>query len=482
MTVQPRHHTLASDRPNRGALFRKIQTAKGRPPMPWQQRAADLVTEYDPDTGLYRFTTVIITIQRQGGKTELEGGVSDVRSFSHPGHRTRITMQDGKTADEWMREQYLETLEGTPLFGGKFTPSRRAGSHGVRWWNGSTFNTFPPTRNALHSKQTDLGIMDEVWALDLPTGLAVRQGLRPTMNSRRYRQLWAVSTKGDNRSAFLNEYIARGEASLYDPNSRVAFIDYGIPATATAEDLDTIAAYHPAYGYTLDRRALEDARDDFLDQSTGQLDLAGWSRAYGNLETNAAQLVFPDSVWTAAARPLPPVPDRAGLSLDVSPDGQHFALAAGWRDDTGDGHIEILAADKVDRSTPEHVRAIAIRRAVPILVDRQAQAALEVVDAWARLDERDRPEVTFAPVAQYGSACVVLQRGIFDNTIHHHNDPDLDAAVKVAIRRDLPEGGFAWARKGSAGSIAPLVAATLALRAFELLPAPLRKPVAAVGA
>lgn len=39
----------------------------------------------------------------------------------------------------------------------------------------------------------------------------------------------------------------------------------------------------------------------------------------------------------------------------------------------------------------------------------------------------------------------------------------LDLAVRVATKRPLDDGGFAWSRKGSSASIAPLVACTLAL-------------------
>jgi hypothetical protein len=449
--------------------------------MPWQQRAADLVTEYDPDTGLYRFSTVIITVQRQAGKTELEGGVADARGMTHPGHRSRITMQDGKTADEWMREQYLETIENVPIFDGRYTSSRRAGSHGLTWWNGSSFNTFPPTRRALHSKQTDLGILDEVWVHDLETGRALRQGIRPTMNSRRLAQLWVVSTLGDDRSTFLDEYVARGVASLDDPDSRVCFIDYGVPDDADVEDLATIAEHHPAYGHTLTMRALEDARTDFIDEATGVLDLGGFARAYGNRRTAAAEIVFPESVWIAAGEPRQAIPERVGLGLDVSPDGARFGLSAGWRDLGGVGHVEVVTAGPVARDTPELVARVAKARGVPLHVDRQAQAALEITDAFARLPERDRPVVEFLSTAQYGSACVTFQRGVFAGTIRHPNDPDLDGAVRVAVRRSFTEGGFGWGRAGSAGSIVELVSATIALRAFEVLPAPRRKPVAHAG-
>jgi hypothetical protein len=476
--AEPRHHTPRSDWPSHGWRAAKVAEAKGRPFMPWQRDAADVALEVDPDTGLYRYGIVVVSVQRQAGKTDLEGSVADQHCLWNRGARVRITMQDGKTADEWMREQHFPSLEGAGLFRGRYTESRRAGSHGVAWTKTrSSFTTFPPTRTALHSKQTDKAMVDEAWALDATSGQELKQAIRPTMATRPNAQLWVVSTRGDDRSAYLDEYVARGVASMGDPDSRVCFIDYGLPVGADAEDLDVIAQHHPAVGRTITRQSLVDAQLEFIHADTGVLDVAGWARAYGNVGTSTREYVFPDGVWTAAARPRPPVPDRVGLGLDVSPDGHHYAVAAGWRDPDGHGWVEVLSAGDVDRSTPELAASLARARGVPLWVDRQAQAALEVTDGFARLDERDRPTVEFLSRAQYGSACVTFSRGIYNATVHHTNDADLDAAVKVAGKRSYEEGGFGWSRRGT-GSIAPLVACTVALRGVDLLPAPKRKPVA----
>lgn len=485
MSAPSRHHTQRSDWPTHGWRAGKVAAAKGRPFMPWQRDAVDVALEYDPATGFYRYGLVVVSVQRQAGKTDLEGSAADQRCLWNRNQFVRITMQDGKTADEWMREQHFPSLDDSPILSGRYSESRRAGSHGVTWQRTrSSFTTFPPTRKALHSKQTDMAFLDEAWGFDEETGRDVRQGLRPTMSSRYRRppgpQLWVVSTRGDNRSAFLDEYIARGMASLGDPNTRTCFIDYGLPDGADAEDLDVIAGYHPAYGHTLTRQALVDAQDEFRDPETHVLDLAAWARAYGNRGSDVREYVFPGSVWTDAAKPRQPIPDRVGVALDVSPDGKHAAIGAGWYVDAH-GYVELLHAGPVTRDLPQLVASIAKARRVPLFVDRQAAAALEVTDSFARLEEADRPEVKFLNLAQYGSACVTFSRGVFNDTIHHPNDDDLDTAVKVAGKRDLPEGGFGWTRKGSAGSIAPLVAVTVALRGYELLPAPLAKPVAVAG-
>lgn len=479
MTAEPRHHTPRSDWPTHGHRLAKVARAKGRPFMPWQQAAADVAHEYDPVTGFYRYRTVVVTVPRQAGKTDLEGSAADARCLWLPNQRVRITMQDGKTADEWMREQHFESLAAS-VFAGRYVPSKRAGSHGVLWpHTRSTFNTFPPTRAALHSKQTDLGFVDEAWAHDAQTGKDIKQAIGPTMATRDRippgPQLWVVSTLGDQDSTYLDEYVARGLASLGDPLTSVCFIDWGIPDDADAEDLDVIAEHHPAIGYTLTRRTLAAERENFRNAETGIVDSAGFGRAYGNRGSSVREYVFPGSVWTDAAVARQPVPDRAGLGLDVSPDGRTWALGAGWQ--VGEsGYVEVLDAGDVTRDLPNRVAAIARARGVPLVVARHAAAALEVTDGFARLDERDRPEVTFLNAASAASACVTFSRGIFRGDVHHSNDDDLDAAVSVAAKKNLPEGGFRWTL-GGPGTIAALNAVTWALRGYESLPAPKRAPV-----
>lgn len=477
MEAPPRHHTPRNpDRPTRGAAVATIARAKRRPLLPWQARAADVALEVDPATGLYAFGIVVVSVQRQAGKTKLESDLADHRCLTVPRARVWITMQNGKTVDEWMREEHFANLrDAAAVFGtpgrtrARYSLSKRAGSVGVKWPKlGSTFTTFPPNRDGLHSKQSDLVFVDEAWAHSAEVGADLRQAIRPTMNSRPGAQLWVVSTEGDDSSAYFDHYVQLARKSLGNPAARVCFVDYGIPDDADAEDLDTIAKYHPAYGHTLTRQALVDARDEFED------DPAGWARAYGNRRSRSRTAVFPPGVWAAAGRPLPEVPELAGIGIDATPAGDRYALAAGWYADTG-GHVELLDVGEPTRETPKIAGAVIMAHGGKLTVDRAALGALDLVDAIVR--EFPRIEVDYLSTAEYASACSVFRRGIMSDEVHHHNDADMDGAVEVATLRDIGDGATGWGRKGSTGSIAELVAATCALRGADRV-VKLRKPVA----
>jgi phage terminase large subunit-like protein len=60
------------------------------------------------------------------------------------------------------------------------------------------------------------------------------------------------------------------------------------------------------------------------------------------------------------------------------------------------------------------------------------------------------------------TACDAFMVGLTEGTIQHRGDPALDIAVESAVKRMIGDAGWAWGRTKSAGSIAPLVAATLA--------------------
>ena len=59
---------------------------------------------------------------------------------------------------------------------------------------------FAPLPAALHSKQSDLVVVDEAWAHDLERGRQLDQAIVPTQATRSGAQVWKVSTAGDESS------------------------------------------------------------------------------------------------------------------------------------------------------------------------------------------------------------------------------------------------------------------------------------------
>ena len=471
MIVPPRFHTARNpDRRTRGREVAKIAAAQGRPFMPWQRIAADVTSELD-EFGRYWYDTVVIRVQRQAGKTQMVGDTATHRGLRTRAGRLWYTSQSGRLAGEWFRDEYLERLEAADVFTGRYRSSLRAGGESVCWHHSrAKFQAFPPVRKAMHSKQSDLTIVDEAWAFDAEAGAELRQAIRPTMSTRPGSQLWIVSAAGDDNSAYLSEYVELGRLSLTDPDSRVAYIEYGIPEDADPEDLDTIAAYHPAIGHTIDMAHLVAARADF------GADSAGFARAYGTRDTSARVAAFPPGAWTECGRGrTDPDTDRIALAIDCTPDGRRLAVAAAWPTSTG-VTVELLYAGPPTQTATDIVRAAA-GRDLEVTFDPQSVGTIDVVD-----------DVTAAGVtckaitaAQMGAACAAITRHVLARTLTHHHQADLTAAADIAAKRPLLDGGFAWTRAKSGGSICELVAATLAVRAAGAPTPTRRKPVARSG-
>lgn len=455
----PRH----PERATRGPEVAVLAAAKGKPLMPHQRQIVDVALEIDPDTGLYWYDTVIVTIPRQSGKTKLVGDVADHRCLSLPGAKVWYTAQTGKDASQWMREDYLPTLDACPAYAGKFTTRRSAGSEAVVWPDlGSAFRVFPPQRDALHGKQVDLAFLDEYWAHDADRGAALKQAVRPAMSTRAGAQVWILSTQGDDQSVGLAEYTEIGRAATTDPTSRVAYFEWSIPEEADAEDLSVILAHHPAYGHTMTREALEAARVDF------GTDVAGWARAFGNRATHSRVAAFPAEVWQDCGTELfPDQPERFGLAFDVAPDGSRTTVAAVWRDQ-GLVMAEILRDDPGSGWAAEYVAALARKYRVPVGYDTAGVHTLTVADELAR--NHRGVKLRGLTTVEFATSCASLAAVVLGRTFRHSRQPALDSAVACASRRPILDGGWGWGRKVSTGSITGLVAVTVALRMADDLP------------
>ena len=481
MSAEPRHHTPRNPaRATLGGVAASVAKATGRPFIPWQRRAADVALELDPATGLLWYDLVIVRVQRQAGKTELIGAVNTTRALSKRNARLWYTAQKGKDASEWMREEYISRLADAALLFGKpktvgcrYLVSLRAGQEAVKWKaTGAKFQATPPTKDAMHGKQSDMTTVDEAWFFDADAGAELRQAIRPTMNTRPGSQLWVVSAGEALDSAYFADYIEIGLLSLADPNSRVCFIDYGIPEGGDPEDLDLVAACHPAVGHIIDRAALEAARVDF------SKDPAGWARAYATITTGAREFAFPPAAWTECGKPRTDPPGTVQIGVDVTPDGSRVAIGTAYTLPDGGVDVELVYADDVDAAALSLLARLYTANRSPIQYDPQSIAALALVDDLARLHPGTETQAVAG--SHVAAACGTITRHVLARTLQHHHQPDLDAAAQVAVKRPAGDGGVRWSRSRSQGSIAELYATALAARGALATPAK-RRPVARAG-
>jgi hypothetical protein len=435
--------------------------AMGWPLMPWQRIAADVLNEVDPLSGLFVFSSVTISVPRQSGKTTLVGANAEHRTIYRPRARVWYTAQTREIARDWLLNEHVPGLQLSPLE--PFAKVRRAqGSEGIAYPHGGMLRIFAPLPAALHSKQSDLVIVDEAWAHELERGRQIDQAIVPTQATRPGAQVWKVSTAGDESSLWLWDAVTRGRAAV-DAGRRegVAYFEWSCP-----DDLDPCAPaswplYHPAYGITIGAPQMKAALEE--------LGPAGFARAYGNR--------WPEGMGVAAAPKIPPgrwaavqVPAvraisagmRCALAFDTPRDRASGAIAVAWRDRQGP-RCELVEVRPGTGWMAEKIGELTARRH-PVGIGYPADSpALDIADELATAG------LPVVPIRgrDWPAACAGWLAAVLERRIRIGSHPALAAAAEVAPARDSGDGGWVWHRRGAIASIAPVVACTAAAWALE---------------
>ena len=457
----PSWATLRSpERPTYGPAVAALAATIGRPLMPWQRYVSDVALEVDPATGQYVYSSIVITVPRQSGKTVLYLVVGNHRALTVRLGRVWFTMQTGKDAVDWLLNEAAPLL--APL-DGLYSLYRASGKEAVRWLRGGrgTFRPFNPTPEGLHSKQSDLAIVDEAWAFDPVRGRELDQAIVPTQATRPGAQVWKVSTAGTDASTWLLAAVEAGRAAVAaGKRSGTAYFEWSCPDGLDPCDAATWPLYHPAYGRTIHDPAMYAALD--------MLGAEEFERAYGNRWLHTTARVIPLALWIAAADAEAPWPEpgRLALAFDVALDRSDAAIVAAWRDPDGRAHIEVA----------DH------RPASSWVVDRLA----ELTDTWSpssigydaagpALDVADRATragLTVEPLnaREYATACATFLQEVIDGRLAYRPHPALDEAAGAAGRRTLGDA-WAWGRRSTSVSLSALTAATSALWRADHAPA-----------
>jgi hypothetical protein len=101
-------------------------------------------------------------------------------------------------------------------------------------------------------------------------------------------------------------------------------------------------------------------------------------------------------------------------------------------------------------------------RPVATVIDKSSPAGSLIPDL-----EAAGVDVLSPTQQQLAGACGDFLDVTYRGDLRHLDDPALAAAAKGVTKRDVGDGGFAWARKSTAVDISPLVAGTLALWGFK---------------
>lgn len=460
-------------RPTYGQHVAAVAALRGRPLTPMQRYIADVAGEVDPETGVLFYAQVVITVQRQTGKSELTQADGITKTLLGPERYVWYTAQSGQHASDHFKGM-ANRLELMP----KRDPLRRLvksirrsnGTEHLLMVNGSTWRPFPPIEGALDGKQADKIDIDEAWFHSEVRGSQLMQSVGPTMTTRRMAvgqrpQTWIMSTEGTIESTWFNQILDDQRARNLEDGQRVAFFDWGLLPDDDPTDLNVVASRHPGFGHLLDMETLQDMFALYKDAPNE------FARAYGNRRTGATERIFPAGDWQNAQ------------FTDPLPDGR-VCFGAAFGVDNTDASI-VAAVRQGDRIIVEVIEhRPGTTWALPTLLqlrDKWPDAAF-AIDRYgpseALADQADRAGLELIDLntsAVAASASNILAWITQPDPVHGPAwrwvpDAALDRAADIASRRYVQDGAWTFGRRVSKGSISALEAANAATWGIDHMP------------
>lgn len=428
------------------------------PLMPWQKFVARVASERDPnDPRRFRYPIVVVTVPRQSGKTTLMRCVLAQRAFMNADRVAFYTAQSGKDASaRWL--DLVKKIEQSPLES-LVTRRMAQGSQALKFPNGSVIAPFAPTPQSLHGYTPHDVMLDEIFYWDAIQGNDLMGAIKPAQITLPDRQLWLVSTMGNSKSEFLNEWVEAGRAATKDPAANVAYFEWALPAGGdifSQEDW----AFHPALGHTI---GVEDLAEAAAAHTIGE-----WERAYMNRRTATAETFVPMGDWDGLAGDVTaPAPSDLSLGIDVAHDGSGAAVVAAWRQSDRVA-VKLVKAEQGTGWLPDFYRDfIKAHRVRKVALDPvgETRAALEEIKA-----AHPGAELTEMTTREYSGACIGFKRLITSKQLVHDGGEILRDAVAAVAIRPLGEG-WAFSRVKSSQPVPAVVAAALATRLVEVSPA-----------
>lgn len=453
--VRPKFVTLPHpERPSFGPAIARVADRLGGSLYPWQKFFTAVASEQIPD-GLGgwepAFDTVIILVQRRGGKTFMVKSVS-VERMLRSQSSVAYTAQTRDAAKARWGEICDQPSPVTPdqgllqVLGSKAVHvTQGVGNEMLDMPNGSKFFPFAPNEKAGHGGAYDLVFVDELWAHSLVTKQAIQQGYRP-MWSVKPGQEWLLSAAGTFSSGWLHEARRLGRASVLDPESRIAFIEFGVPDEADVlampdrELLRITLEHHPRRGFGL--------RENYLKTELATLGRSDFLRAYANRDAeNDGGGVLSEEIrkrQVASER----IPRGAECSVGVAVDDQRreSSVALAWRRPDGTVVVESKTAPGV-RWVAAYVAGAPGITNVAILNSRNGRGCADELERiWA---EPDGPDPV--PLLRVSQADAVAASGAWLAGVEEDGSVffDLSQHLKAALgSAELPVGGVFVSRDG----------------------------------
>ena len=484
--VPPRIGTPRTDAETLGPQIGQISARLGEPLMPWQQYVADVAYELNDD-GRLKYDEVVLTVMRQSGKTSLIRAksvwrVTTGQRFFGQDQVSVYTAQKRQDARKRLQRDIVPRLRKASMFR-EVTDTRRApatstdwkvsmnnGQENVMFGPSSYLQIETPNREAGHGDTIDDATIDEAFA---HRNDEVEQGLSPTMLTRKGKQMWVVSTAGDDQSFYLWPKVRDGRAMIESGRpSSAAYFEWSLPPEADIDDEDAWWEFMPALGRTIDvdtlRRELEKARrrtDDDGEDMFRRANCNQWVRIPIMSEDDQPR-VIDSQAWAALVDPSARIVGDIALGVDMSPQHRTHYLAVAGRTADGQTLVEVIHEQRSSIGLEDRIEE-ALQRFSPVCVAWDDGASRVLAPMLRRVCGESRKDM-LRPFSgrDWSAACESFLNGVNDQSMCHLDQDWLTVAVEGATEKRRGDA-WVWDRLTASSDIAGLCAATAAYRAIE---------------
>ncbi len=447
-----------------------LSEAIGTPMDPEQQLAVDVATSLRDDGRPATLESAIITC-RQNLKTfcaervVLTHLVEPDRPGLQPVRLIVWSAHEFRTAQETFRH-FDELIAGHSFLSRRVTKvSRGNGEEEFEFAGGKRLMFRARVRTGGRGLTGDIVVLDEAFAL-LPAHMG---SLLPTLSTRRRAKVIYCSSAGLAGSAILRGVRDRGRAggagapayiewcapgSMAEPGCLLESCQH-IPGTpgCSLDREDFWRQANPAIGRRIDIEFVRSERRAMPAAEFARERLGWWDDAsYGEKPIS-------EDEWTQTSVPTTrelPVGRRAFV-LDVAPGMVAAAIGASIASPVPHGEL----ADALPGTDWVLPRLLQLRQRYP-----DANLAYDATGAAvALLPKLMAAGLDLEPMSgtDCRAAAAHLQKLSVDQAWTHTEDPILDGAFTVAVKRTVGDGGWDWGRTSSGANIAPLRALTGAM-------------------
>lgn len=477
--AQPLHLTTTPEDVDLSDLLHGLGMLKVEPKP--QQLVLGRVLAAKREDGSPENREVGVCVPRRAAKTTTIWAELLGRCARRDGYQVVTTAQTGvKARERFMTVQRILSRNNI----GEYVIKKGAGAESIEWTNGSRLWVVPPEGGAFRGDAAHAILLDEAQEHGVEASADILGGalaLMDTVQDGAGGQLIIAGTAGTARAGMLWDQLDVGRAG------HGGIVEYAVPEgtpvafdAASPEGQAGIAAgwqvdatgkwvmnepavltAHPGIG-TL--TTLDIIRDRFV-----RLELAKFAREYGGLwpfDLNA-RAIDPAQWKAGQVRDYPPRPAVFALGYDVAPDQSTAALCAAWRDERGRAWVEVIEHAAGDSWLPRVIHTIT-RKELNTRVGYDNIGPNQAVADTIVRTARPRPRLHGLGTRDITAASAQISQEIHQGRCFHKTDPALDNAADAATRRNIGDGSWAWGRRKSAGDIAALVAATNALRTYDL--------------